>query len=248
MMVGFRRLAFVQAKLYLREPMAAFFTLLFGPAMLLLLGFIFTNAPDPMLGGQGYLDLAVPSYMAMVVGIVGLTAVPISAANRREAGVLRRFSATPLRPLTYYLTDILVPFLLTLLGILLLTLVGMLVFGVRFEGNLFSLLVGIVLGACAFFSMGYALVGLISSARAVTLIGNVILYPLMLFSGAMVPLEVMPDVVRTVSRLLPLTHLVALLRGLWFGQAWGDLLTEVAVLAGIAALGMVIIARTFRWE
>jgi len=247
-MVGFRTLTLVQAKLYLREPMAAFFTLLFGPAMLLLLGFIFTNAPDPMLGGQGYLDLAVPSYMAMVIGIVGLTAVPISAANRREAGVLRRFSATPLRPLTYYLTDILVPFLLTLLGILLLALVGMVIFGVRFEGNIFGLLAGIVLGACAFFSMGYALVGLISSARAVTLIGNVILYPLMIFSGAMVPLEIMPDMVRTISRFLPLTHLVALLRGLWFGQPWGNLLTEAALLAGVAIVGMAIIARTFRWE
>ena len=75
-----------------------------------------------------------------------------------------------------------------------------------------------------------------------------VLYPMMFFSGAMVPLEVMPDTVQTVSRFLPLTHLVALLRGLWFGQGWGDLLTEVAVLAGVAILGMVIIARTFRWE
>jgi ABC-type uncharacterized transport system permease subunit len=45
-------------------------------------------------------------------------------------------------------------------------------------------------------------------------IGNVVLYPLVIFSGAVVPLEIMPDTVRTVSRFLPLTHLVALLRGL----------------------------------
>lgn len=32
--------------------------------------------------------------------------------------------------------------------------------------------------------------------------------------------------VRTISRYLPLTHLVALLRGLWFGMGWGNLLTE----------------------
>jgi ABC-2 type transport system permease protein len=247
-MLGFRKLALVQAKLYLREPMAAFFTLLFGPFLLLLLGFIFRNVPDPMLGGLSYLDMAVPAYMAMIIAIVGLTAVPISSAIRREAGVLRRFSATPLRPLTYFFTDVLVPFVMTLLGILLLVLVGMVVFRVRFEGNLLSLLVGISLGACAFFSLGYALVGLVASARAVIVIGNVVLYPLMIFSGAMVPLEIMPDTVRTVSRYLPLTHLVALLRGLWFGKAWGDLLTEVAVLAGITIVGVFIIARTFRWE
>jgi len=162
--------------------------------------------------------------------------------------VLRRFSATPLRPLTYFLTDVLVPFVMTLLGILLLFLVGTVVFYVRFAGNLFSLLAGIGLGACAFFSLGYALVGLIPNARAVVVIANVVLYPLMIFSGAMVPLEVMPDTVRTISRFLPLTHLVALLRGLWSGKGWGDYLTEVAVLVGIAIVGTVIVARTFRWE
>jgi ABC-2 type transport system permease protein len=248
-MVGFRKLTLVQAKLYLREPMAAFFTLLFGPSMLLILGAIFGTEPDPMFGGDlGYLDLAVPAYMAMVISIVGLTAVPINAAMRREQGVLRRFSATPLRPLTYFVTDVLAPFLMTLLGIVLLVLVGMIVFKVRFEGNVLSLLAGIALGAWAFFALGYALVGLIPSARAVVVIGNVVLYPLMIFSGAMVPLEVMPDMVLTISRYLPLTHLVALLRGLWFGTGWGEMLVEVVVLAGIAVVATVIVARTFRWE
>jgi ABC-2 type transport system permease protein len=247
-MLGFQKLTIVQAKLYLREPMAAFFTLLFGPFLLILLGFIFGNVPDPMLGGLGYLEMAVPAYMAMIIGIVGLTAVPISSATRREMGVLRRFSATPLRPLTYFLTDVLVPFVMILLGILLLVLVGRVVFNVRFEGNPFGLLAGISLGAFAFFSLGYALFGPVSSTRAVVLIGNVVLYPLVIFSGAMVPLEIMPDIVLTISRFLPLTHLVALLKGLWFGRGWGDLLTEVAVLAGVAIVGMLIVARTFRWE
>jgi ABC-2 type transport system permease protein len=79
-------------------------------------------------------------------------------------------------------------------------------------------------------------------------VGNVVLYPLVISSGAVVPLEIMPDTVRTLSRFLPLTHLVALLRGLWFGQGRGDLLTEVAVLAGLAIVGTLIIAWTFRWE
>jgi ABC-2 type transport system permease protein len=247
-MLGFGKLTLVQAKLYLREPMAAFFTLLFGPSLLILLGFIFRNVPDPMYAGLGYLDMAVPAYMAMILSIVGLTAVPISGAIRREAGVLRRFSATPLRPLTYFLTDILVPFVMTLLGILLLVLVGMVLFNVPFDGNLFSLLAGISLGAFAFFALGYALVGLVPSARAVVLIGNVVLYPLVIFSGAVVPLEIMPDIVRSISRYLPLTHLVALLRGLWSGKGWGGLLTEAAVLAGVGIVSTLVVVRTFRWE
>jgi ABC-2 type transport system permease protein len=247
-MTGFWRLSLVQAKLYIREPMAMFFTLLFAPSLFILLGFIFKNTPDPMYGGRGYLDMSVPAYMAVIISIVGLTAVPIGSATRRETGVLRRFSVTPLRPLAYFVTDVLAPFVITLVGILLLFLVGTVIYKVRFEANPFSLLAAVCLGAFAFFSLGYALVGLIPSTRAVVLVGNVVLYPLMLFSGAMVPLEVMPDTVRNISRYLPLTHLVALLRGLWFQKGWSDLLTEVAVLVGVGVVGMLIIARTFRWE
>ena len=104
------------------------------------------------------------------------------------------------------------------------------------------------MGTFAFFAAGYALVGLIPSARAVVVLGNVVFYPLMIFSGAMVPLEVMPGTVRAISGYLPLTHLVALLRGLWFGLAWGEFLTEVAVLAGLGIVSTLIIAWTFRWE
>jgi ABC-2 type transport system permease protein len=247
-MRAFGKLAFVQTKLYVREPLGVFFTLLFAPLLLILLGFVFGNDPDPMFAGRGYLDVSIPAYAAIIIGIVGLTTVPITAATRREAGVLRRFSATPLRPLTYFLTDILAPFVMTLLGILLLFLLSKLAYDVRFEGNPLSLVAGICLGAFAFFSLGYALAGLVPSARAATAIGNVILIPMMLLSGALIPLEVMPETVRNVSRLLPLTHLVAMLRGLWFGVGWGDLLTEVAVLVGVGIVGTVIVALTFRWE
>jgi hypothetical protein len=45
-------------------------------------------------------------------------------------------------------------------------------------------------------------------------VGNVVLYPLVIFSGAVVPLEVMPDTVLTIACFLPPIHLVAQLRGL----------------------------------
>jgi ABC-2 type transport system permease protein len=48
--------------------------------------------------------------------------------------------------------------------------------------------------------------------------------------------------------LLPLTHVVTLLRGLWAGGSWGDYEKEVIILVGIAVLCTSISAKTFRWE
>lgn len=247
-MRAFMKLSTVQTKLYLREPMSVFFTLAFGPIMLVMMGVIFGSLPRPELNGLSQMDLSVPGYIGMIVGITGLTAVPIVVAQRRENGVLRRFSATPLRPLIYFLSDILAPFLVTLLGALILVLMGLFIYKVQFRGNWFSLFGAVCLSALAFFALGYAIAGLVRSARATVVLANVLIIPLVTFSGAMVPLEVMPASVAKIANFLPLKHVVSLMRGLWQGEPWGAHLPEVAVLAGILVAGMVVIALTFKWE
>ena len=247
-MQAFGKLAWVQTKLYLREPMAVFFTLLFGPLLLLLFGIIFGNQPQDVLGGLGHLDVSVPSYTAAIIGIAALTIVPITAVTRREKGVLRRFAATPLKPLVYFLTDILVPFLLTLSGVLLLFLLGILIYGVNFTGSWLDMLGALCLSTLAFFSLGYALSTLLPSVQVATVAGNVLIIPMNILSGALVPLEVMPDGIRDIARFLPLTYVVDLLRGMWIGAGWGAHRTEILVLAGLMLLGVTAVAFTFKWE
>lgn len=247
-MYAFVKLAIVQTKLYLREPMAVFFTLLFGPLLLVMMGFIFGNAPQAALNDLSQMDIAVPSYMALIIGITGLTSIPVMLTTRREMGVLRRLSATPLRPLTYFLADVLAPFLVTLASAGLLVLLGFLVYHVRFEGQWLSVAAGTCLCIASFFSLGYALAGILPNARLATVLGNAVIIPMNIFSGALMPIEMMPPGVQQVTTFLPLTHGVALLRGLWFGETWGAHLLEVAVLGGLLVLGMVVVGLTFKWE
>jgi ABC-2 type transport system permease protein len=247
-MSALMKLAIVQTKLYLREPIAVFFTLAYGPLLLIMMGFIFGNEPQEVLNGLSQLDISVPSYIAMIIGLGGLTAIPITVTTRRENGVLRRFYATPLRPLTYFLADILAPFVVTLMGAVLLIALGLLVYQVSFDGNWLSFIAGICYCMLSFFGLGYALSGLFPSARVATVIGNVLIVPMVILSGAMVPLEVMPESVRNIANYVPLTHAVALLRGLWFGEAWGQHLLAVAVLGGVLLVSMIVITLTFRWE
>lgn len=146
------------------------------------------------------------------------------------------------------LSDVAVYFAMTLLGIVILVLVGKLAYNVRFEGNLFSVLGAVSLGAFAFFALGYIIAGLSATARVAQIVGMVIFYPMMFLSGAGMPLEILPAGIRSISRFLPLTHVVTLVRGLWIGESWGQHLTEVAVLVGVLAVGLLVSVRTFRWE
>jgi ABC-2 type transport system permease protein len=242
------KLVVVQSKLYLREPVSVFFTLLFAPMLLILMGFVLGNAPAPEFGGRGALDVNVPGYAAIVIGMVGLIAIPIGITTLRELGALRRFRATPLRPITYMIGDVLVYLVMIALGILLLVLVGRVIYRVPFQGNVLAWAAGALLSAGAFLALGYVLASLVPNGRAATVVGNVLLYLMVFFSGATVPLAIMPESVRRVSDAIPLTHVVTLLRGLWFGEPVGQHLVEVVVLGGMLVVGTLVAALTFRWE
>jgi len=238
----------MEAKLFLREPVGAFFTLVFPLMFLFLFGSISGNEPTPMFGGQRTIDAAIPSLTAMIIGTTGLMSTTITMATYRENGVLRRLRTTPVSPLVVLAAQVIVVFAMTCLGMLLLIAAGMLVYHVRFEGHAFSVLAGFVLSSLSFFGIGFILAGTMPTARTAQVAGMVLLYPMMFLSGAFFPVELLPAAVQKVSAFTPLTYVVNLLRGLWTGEPWGKHLLDVGVLAGMLLLGIIVSLKTFRWE
>jgi ABC-2 type transport system permease protein len=243
------KLIFVQAKLFLREPAAFFFTLAFPALLLILFGAIFGNTPDPRLHSTlGYIDYEVPGLAAVIIATVAFMSIPIGVAGDREKQILRRYRATPLRPAIYLTATNCVYFGMSLLGMFILVVVAKLLFGLRFQGSWLSVLGGFTLSALAFFSVGYVVASLSPTARVAQVIGQLAFFPMMFLSGAAFPAQIMPANVRHVSEALPLTYVVRLLQGLWSGDAWGGHLTEVAVLTAMVLVGTLVSSRTFRWE
>jgi len=134
------------------------------------------------------------------------------------------------------------------LGTLLLVIAGNLIYHVRIGGNVLNLVGGFSLSSLSFFGIGLILAGVMPNARLAQVVAMVLLYPMLILSGAAWPRELMPATVQKISAALPLTYVVNLLRGLWAGQSWGSHLLDVAVLAGMLVVGIIVSARTFRWE
>ena len=135
-----------------------------------------------------------------------------------------------MRPLTYILADIVANLVTTLLGMMGLVIVGWLLYRVQFEGHVIGVILAVVFCGLAMFSIGYLIASLAPGARTAQVIGMVIFYPMMFLSGASIPLEVMPETIQRIANFLPLTYVVNLLRGLWFGDTWGEHMLETAVL------------------
>ena len=194
------------------------------------------------------MDVSMPAYTALIAGSVGIMGVPITVGALREQGVLRRYRVTPMHPLTYIVADVLTNLVMVLFGAALLVGSGILLYQVSFEGNVLNVLAAVLLGGLAMLAFGYLIASLAPGARSAQVIGMVVFYPMMFLSGSGMPIEILPDSVQRISAFLPMTYVVRLLRGLWFGESWGAHITEVAVLIGVLLVCGGLAARFFRWE
>jgi len=242
------KMTVIETKLFLREPMAAFFTLAFPLMLLILFGAIYGNEPNELFGGKGTMDVSVPAYMAMIIGTVGLISIAIRVTTYREKGILRRFRSTPLRPYVILLDTVLANFAMTFLGTAILIIAAKLMYHLQFDGNALLFLAAFILSSLSFFSLGFVIASVASTTRVAQVAGMVLLYPMLFLSGAAIPLEIMPETIKKVAGYLPLTYVVDLLQGMWFGEPLSGYLTEVLVLVGTLIAGLLISALTFRWE
>ena len=244
----FLKMTWVEMKLFLREPVGVFFTLAFPLMYLFLFGAISGNEPSPMYGGQNAIEASIPSLTAMIIGTTGLMSTTITMATYRESGVLRRLQTTPVSPLFVMGAQVMVVFLMTLIGTLFLILAGWLFYGVSMAGNPFSFFLGFLLSSLSFFGIGFMLAGVMPSARTAQIVGLALLYPMLLLSGAFFPLSLLPTAIQKAADYLPMTYVVNLLRGLWAGDPWCGYWLNLIILIGLLAVGVVVSTLTFRWE
>ena len=240
------KMIWTEFKILLRNPMAVGFTVLF-PAMLgVIVGLVWGNTPDPRLGGYGGLDGMVPAYFALIIVIAALISLPISLATRREQGILRRFRATPLRPASVLGSQIFVNLLLAIIGALWLLVIGRAFFNLRLPADPLAVALAFVLSGLSFFALSFVVAGMARTSDAARSIGMALYFPMMMLSGAAFPRTSMPQAVQDASAWLPMTQVVTLLQGLWFGIGWNT--AAVVVLIGMLIAGVLIATRTFRWE
>lgn len=245
-MRAFIEMTIVEIKLFLREPSAAFFTIVFPLLLLFIFGGIFGNEPSESLGGFGMVDLSVPGYIAMIMATIGLLSIPVIIATYRENGVLRRFRATPVNSSVILSAQIVVSLIMMTVSTILLVVAAVFIFDLNVPSTGIGIVAAIIFSSVAFFTLGFVVSGLVPSSRAATAVGMAIFFPMLFLSGAAMPSALFPDFMKNISQALPLTHAIALLQDLWHGNGWN--MVSVAVLGGMMAVCLLISARTFRWE
>jgi ABC-2 type transport system permease protein len=246
-MHAFRQLVLTELRLFLREPVNAFFTLGFPPLLVLILGSIPAfREPSPDLGGARVIDLYLPITIGYVIAAIGLSGLPAVLGSYREKGILRRLATTPVPPSRLLGAQVVLGLAMLGTGVVSVLGVGRLVYGAALPASPVAFALALLLGAGAAFALGLLVAAVAPSAAAASAIGMTLFFPMLFFGGMWVPREAMPELLRRISDFTPLGAAVQSLRDATAG-GWPDPL-HLAVLAAFALGAGVAAAKLFRWE
>jgi len=244
---GFWKLTWVETKIFAREPMGFAATLVMPVVLFVVLGRSFGTGPRLAAPDAG-VPFNAAILAAVVIAIQAVQSLMAIIAIYREGGILKRLRATPLSPVTILGAHVAVKLGFTVMSLTLLVLAGRRLFPGVMQVNVFSFGVAVLLGTLSILSLGFVLASLVPSSRFAQPLGAVVLYPMLAVSGLFFPIERLPGWLQSVAWLLPTTHTVALLLGVWDGSGWGAHWVNAAALALLFAAYTALSTKVFRWE
>ncbi|GAA2945338.1 ABC transporter permease [Kitasatospora cinereorecta] len=236
-----------ETRLFLREPGSLFWILVFPAALMTILGLIpsFREADDA-LGGRSVIDLYVPVAVLLAMIMAGLQAMPPVLTGYRERGILRRMSATPVRPSTLLAAQIVLHGAASLGSAALVIAVGRVAFGVRLPGQAVGYLLALLLAVACVLALGATICALSRTSKAANAVGSVAYLLMMFTAGVWVPVQTMPDLLRTIVEFTPFGAASQALdraaSGSWPGWVHLGVVAVWTAVLGRAA------TRLFRWE
>jgi ABC-2 type transport system permease protein len=228
----------LERRMFWRNPTAAFFSFLLPLIFVVLFGAIFFGS-----------DIVLPGIAGMNIMSTTFTALAMNLTFLREQGVLKRIRGTPL-PAGAYLGGVLANAVVNAaVQVVIVVLAGTLFFGLPWPRDWLELAVFLLIGVAAFASLGVAFSHLIPNFDAAPAYVNVVFLPMIFIGGVFFDPAHSSSVINDIARVLPITHLVAGLRGAMVtGSGMGGHLGDLVVLALWGAVGLYFAVRGFSWE
>ena len=198
--------------------------------------------------GIGLLETLFPGLIGMSL-MFGNSLAAGMFVSWRQMGIMRRISASPIRPLTLEVAQFVTLLVTSALQVIVLVALAQLLFGVHVAGSYVTLAIIAFIGAVAFMGIWYALAALIANPTTFFASMNLASFVMMFLGGSVVPTEDVPSWLNPLIEALPLTHLNDALRAVINdSEGLSAVSGKLAILAAWAIGGFALSTRLFRWE
>ncbi len=247
-MKAFRALLKTEIRLSLRGMDMFIFAICLPVAVILILGAVFGNKPAFDSAEYTFLAQSFGAVSTIAICAGGMMGLPLVVSDYRSRKILKRFKVTPTSPALILAVQVVIYVLYSIVSLILVYMAGAIFFGYRLHGSWLEFLGAYLLVMLSMFSIGLLVGGIAPNIKIASAAASLLYFPMLIFSGATLPYEVMPAALQKVANLLPLTQGIKLLKAASLGLPIDSVFIPVIVMIVITVICITVSLRFFKWE
>ncbi len=190
----------------------------------------------------------VPGLIAVIILLISALLTSIAIAREKERGTFEQILVSPVRASQIILGKVIPYIVLGFLDSTIILVIGHYWFQVPVEGSVLLLLLTLILYLLTGLSFGLFVSTITDSQRTAMLIALLMtILPTILLSGFIFPVPSMPFLFQYVSKIIPATHFLKIIRGILLkGNSLLELKVQIGYLIGLAAFMIVLSIKKFK--
>ena len=235
-MKTFKTMLKTELKLSLRGMDMFIFAICMPVVVIVLLGIIYGDKPAFADAEYTFLQQSFGAVSTIAICAGGLMGLPLVVSDYRNRKILKRLKVTPVKPITILLVEITIYCIYSLVSLALIYLVAFLFFDFQIIGSFWQFFLSFVLVMLSMFSIGMMVGGIAPNMKIASTVASILYFPMLIFSGATLPYEIMPNALQNFANILPLTQGIKLLKGTALGLPIDNIIFPIGLMVVIIVI------------
>ncbi|MGG6311909.1 ABC transporter permease [Paenibacillus macerans] len=247
-MRAFSKLFKTELKLSLRGMDMFIFAICMPVVAVIILGIIFGDKPAFEGAEYTFLEQSFGAVATIAICAGGVMGLPLVVSDYRHRKILKRFKVTPTSPVLILVVQVANYSLYAIFSLILVYASAAVFFGYQLSGSWLRFIGAYLLVMLSMYSIGLLVGGLAKNSKAAGVMASILYFPMLIFSGATLPYEIMPATLQKAADLMPLTQGIKLLKAASLGLPSDSTRVPVIVMIALAIVCTVASVRLFKWE
>ena len=247
-MKSFNTMLKTELKLSLRGMDMVIFSICMPIVVLVAIGVIYGNKPAFEGANYTFLEQSFGAITSIAICAGGVMGLPLVVSDYRSKHILKRFKVTPVDPIVILLVEVTIYVLYSLVSMISLFLVAKLFFKFNMQGNILNFILGWLLFIISMFIIIIIVCSISKYSKIAGVIASVLYFPMLIFSGATIPYEVMPNIMKKIVDVFPLTQGIKILKSAILGQSVENIIIPIVIMLIITAICSAVAIKCFKWE
>ncbi|MHC1746818.1 MAG: ABC transporter permease [Cellulosilyticaceae bacterium] len=244
----FRTMLKTELKLSLRGMDMVIFAICMPVVLTIILGIIYGNKPAFEGAEYTFLEQSFGAITTIAICAGGVMGLPLVVSEYRHKKILKRYQVTPISPMMILAVQVVIYAIYSIVSLVVINGIAVLFFDFHLKGSVTQFMSAYFLVMVSMFSIGMMVGGIAPNTKIASVIASSLYFPMLIFSGATVPYEIMPTTLQNIVDILPLTQGIKLLKSASLNVRIENVTMPIIIMGVLTVICTSLAIRFFKWE